>query len=90
MRLAKAPGRTSSIRLLVRFTESSFGCVAKEPGWSFSEIGEGEEGGLVDDNGTGRITDYGLEEDFRRESSSVRLSWPSSALGCIIAWRCMQ
>ena len=40
-------------------------------------MGEGE-GGLVDDNGNGRITDYGLEEDFRRESSSVRLSWPSA------------
>ena len=51
VRLAKAPGRTSSIRLLVRFTESSFGCVAKEPGWSFSAMGEGK-GGLVDDNVT--------------------------------------
>ena len=30
--LAKVPGRTSSIRLLVRFTESSLGCVMNESG----------------------------------------------------------
>ena len=43
--------RMSSIRLLVRFTESSFGYVANDPGWSFFAVGEGE-GGLVDDNVT--------------------------------------
>ena len=32
--------RTLLIRLLVRFTESSFGCVANEPGCSFSAMGE--------------------------------------------------
>ena len=34
--LAKVPGRTSSIRLLVRFTESSLGCVTNESGYNFS------------------------------------------------------